>query len=486
MTSLLQRIQAFNREAGLLFLLLIAIGTALSLLIPYGWGHDESVHAYRADAVSRGSVFVQKIGPWHTAAGTPITVYGDYTSDSLITLATAAADAKTALSSNASCVLSASVTRCPSTASGLIDANKAAQAPIDSEPILTDFWGANSYAAVGYLPSAVGFGIARVTNSSAGNAIHLGRLGNVIATAVLCTTAFLLVAGSRFRWVIAAIALSPFVLVLCSSLGIDGLLVALSLLLAACYHRLVSKKPSKTVIALAIVASIALPLLKLPYILLSLPLLLFRLSRDHRKDLIARSSLAAAIVVPSLLWNHIMSDATRTQYLTVNAGTSEPNAGAQLHHILTAPTDIVTAFIRTFATETVPSLDHPLQVVFSTVPQALVLISIVFIATATLYACTRGKQIQRLYAAIFLLVPVAIIGGIALMMYLNYNPVGATTLGGLQGRYLIPLIVFVSFGVTLACRITIQRVHSFEKYVYLSGLCLVAIMCPLWIASLIY
>ena len=140
--------------------------------------------------------------------------------------------------------------------------------------------------------------------------------------------------------------------------------------------------------------------------------------------------------------------------------------------------------------DVISSINSPLQIGFSQPALITTIIPCVLITLTALYAFTEFRglaQKKRLPLVIGIgLAIVGVIGGIALMMYLNYNAVGSKELGGFQGRYLLPLFAPLALLIGMTVRVSIARVKALEKYSLIGIVIVFALSAPAWILNIVY
>ena len=360
------------------------------------------------------------------------------------------------------------------------------------ERLLRDLGDSRRYSFIGYVPLAIGFGVARVFDTSISQAIHLGRMLNVLFCTIGVVTSFWLLSHYRFRWVVFGIALLPPVLFSFSSLGIDGILISLSLLLVAVAYLSLEKRQAipKTALYIGALAALLLPLIKLPYILLSVLFLFLPVFRKDKKGISVRLILLLLILVPVLVWSAMSADATRTQYLTTYAGATEPNSSEQMRHILSHPIDTVRIFTKSILGNHIDSLGSATHQPGLQVPPDFITGSLMLILAATIYASggvpTKKVRENRIFAVITLIGCAGVLFGISMMMYLNYNSVGATTLEGVQGRYSLPLFGFVTLSLSLLLGISVKPIQKIHKYLFMGLSTLPALATAIWYVGIVY
>ena len=458
--SLLRLFEKAKGKTDLLLLYssIVAIGATFILTIPVGYGSDETVQAYKASAVASSALFSQKIYNYHTDAGTPVTIYGDFVPKSIVEGEGVSSGTKPALS----CVQNV-CKHLTDTQKRLVQ-DKLSQPLNADNKILLDFWGVNAYLFVGYIPSAVGFFIAQVFNTHVDTAIHLGKLTNLLTAAFLVCSAFYILRASKLRWILAAVSMLPISIVCMSSLGTDGILFSLSALLLAIIIRAVidGRLSTRLKIVLWSVAVI-IPLIKLPYLILSASALFFpSIFSAKTKGLAYRCIFALLILLPGILWNISSADMTRTQYLSTHFGDSEPNASEQVRFVSQHPVKFLGSFVNMFIQDDpINDLGKMTQQVGVAFPNSILFASFIPLLVAILYGASEQWQSRKTsqFASLLLILMFTLLAGLATAMYLTYNPVGESSIHGVQGRYLLPLIPFIAIALSMIidCKLQLGR-----------------------------
>lgn len=475
-----------NRESILLVLVSGLTGLVFLLSTPLGHGNDEMVHLYKADALSRGAVYPKKVTDVINEDGSTYTLYGGMVPASLVDLATLTSKGRPASScDHLDC----------SRPTGKIqdDINGTASRSINEELELVNFWGVNNYTPLAYIPASIGFRVAHILDTSVSSAVHLARLFNLITCIAISVVAFRVLRNSRARWIIFTVVLLPQSVLSYSLPGVDGLLNALSALLVALIAFAVLKPKNtphpKYFQAAIIFVAIALPLIKLPYILFSLLILIPGILPRTRNWILRAVAIVLLITAPALIWNSIVSDAINTSGILVHAGETAPDSSAQLRHALAHPLSTGIVFIKSIITSGVlPATDNLTHQPGLKLPANLMLLSAVPVILSILYASRDFIRIRHrslITTCIFLSVT-AVVLGVFLALYLGYNPVGSSFIAGIQSRYFVPVYYFTALAIAILFTVDIKPLYQKERATALTLTIATPILVAIWYLTMIY
>jgi hypothetical protein len=307
-----------------------------------------------------------------------------------------------------------------------------------------------------YVPEAVAIGLSRAEGLSPLFAFRAARMANLYC--------FLLLGGAALYFTRRGAALMfctlmvPMTLSLAASCSQDGLLIAAAALACACVTRAAEQAVplhSKWYFAaaglLAVVAAAKPPYLPLAGLLL-LPV------RFSARDMLGKAMVAGVVVLPALIWAEIEARYAAVAPLreAAEAGPlwpgnrpaifSGPDFSAQWRVILAHPFKTLqmplTGLYEGFGTllhEAIGKLDYLCLVLPDWLYTAW------FLALGSAVAADLGGYAPpwRLRAPDFCVAILCVllsITAIGLALYLDWTPVGMPWIGGVQGRYLLPLV----------------------------------------------
>ena len=307
----------------------------------------------------------------------------------------------------------------------------------------TQFSNTAIYFPIAHLLPAVAIGCARFLGAPPIAWFYVGRIVNAAAAIIVSAIAIALLGdGALFAF---AIALLPMVLFQEASLSADCLVIACSILLGSLVLRLISSKGISgwTCIGLffcllyVCVAKFAyIPLAALP------PMVSFLRGKSFR-DCFVIVCVSISICAIWLLW----TVAVQGKVFTIDAHDGVVDVSQQLMNVSARPVSFLVAFTKmimggapTFLAQMVGRKLGWLNILLpvTTVLLALttLLASYIFRGGLAVFSKSLGSFVAFLIAgSIF---------ATSLLLYLQFTPVGKPTIDGFQGRYLIPLLPFVS------------------------------------------
>jgi len=417
--------------------LLLAIPTALQLafLIPLGHAPDELVHALRADSLLHGAWIGHREkqgGRWVSGLPANVALKGVPTMP-VQPMLTAPQPQTEAMIRQ-----SEAVTWYPRTLF----------IPTGSSVV--------AYEPLPYVPGALAIAITRLLGGSPALAFLAIRLANIACFAVIGALA--LTVARRGQATIACVLLLPMTLSLAASCSQDGLLIATAALACACLSRLPclatpARSPWFAAAAMLLTVLIAS---KPPYAPLAL-LLLLPLSRQ---DLWRRLAIAALVPLPALGWA-VWGAAYVIQpppLPPAEAGPLWPGArpamfagpdfAAQLRVLAAHPALAITLPVRSIWTQA-DLLLHQLVGILDwlciLLPPGLYYLWFAALAASVLSNIVASPPLPRCPASwIDCALPLAAASlaaiAVGTALYVQWTPVGMPWIGGIQGRYFLPLI----------------------------------------------
>ena len=470
------------KEAHIAFVLIsFASGIFFVLNIPIGFDNDEGVHMLKASAISQGYLISEPLGTVTTPDGSSLTTYGSKTLTDVANLEHATGRARVA----ATC-------KYGSTCSQPTDEMKhsiqtLANVPVNKdEKVITDLMGANIYNPIAYLPSAALIKVGGKLSLSAGSIVLLARIGALLTFVSLCFLALYTLKDSAARWVIFCVALMPGSIVAAASVGTDSLLNGLAFLVFAIIVKLLSNsQTSRTMKFVLIGAGALMPLIKLPYTIISAIILFLPIYTKGRRGIIERFCASVILFAPALLWNIVIAGANATQSFQVHAGSTPPNVREQVLFIILHPLTYVIDLVKSSFTHDwvggIGSLTH----------QANLQLPVSLLAAGILISLIMGvgflqavKSERKAIVGISTIVSGLSMLGIATALYVAFNPVGSPTIEGVQGRYLFPILPFVVVAVAalLPFKVIMKKVPSLAIY----GNSMILIASCAWYYSVVY
>lgn len=301
------------------------------------------------------------------------------------------------------------------------------------------------HAPIPYFPQSVGIAIGKTLNLSPLLIFYLGRFTNLAVWLMLSGMALKITPIGKLFF--GLLLLTPMSLFQASSLSADAVTNGLAFLWIAIVFKLIFDRQTPLKIPDLIYLSILSPILclaKLAYF--PLLFLLFLIPIDRIKTRTRYYITLAGIWITSgsaiLIWSSIVDRI----YVPLSAGILPDR---QIEFILNNPLEFTTTILRTFSQEGLDYLHQFIGVLgwvdtplpgFHVGSYVLILILVAF--------WSRDSEIvisakPKLAIAAILVLNMIVLSTLAYL----WNPIGAKIIGGLQGRYFIPLspLFFILF-----------------------------------------
>ncbi len=325
-----------------------------------------------------------------------------------------------------------------------------------------------SYSPVAYMGAAGGIRISRWLNLSTLAALWAARLGGLGLYVAIIVRAMRHLPGSA--WLIGALAVTPVGVLQAATVSADGVTIALCLLAIAYSLRIVmldaaSVVPRRLAIEGVLIAT-ALGLAKPPYVLLLLIMVPVFLRRGSPNGKSVYVAVWAAGCAAATAWNLY----ARGVY-TAPMRLSNVDSGRQLKFVALHIGEFVKAIVATVSDS---GFRLGREMVWSTaawIPPTwfLVVATSVIVGSLMFAGGTRTVGVQSVDGVtsrslvLTTLCTTSLIGFfVFLFAYAGWNPVGASRVDEVQGRYLFPCVALVSLVVSRRnSRVAIGQVVPF-------------------------
>lgn len=303
-----------------------------------------------------------------------------------------------------------------------------------------------SFLVLPFLPGALGMALARLLGLGALGCLYAGRLGNLLAYALLCRGA--LRTAQKYRPAFLAVMLLPLSLFMGASLSYDATLLGCYYLMLALLTR--ERWTARTAAAYAaacVFVNVAKPYLNLLWALLPLAALPVRVWRQKDRRLwtlgMAAGALGAAAAVEAYgrLFRH-------NYPVIARQGGQAVDGLAQLRFVLQNPLRTIATFWGTLY-ENEFFIGQLGVFGWKDLPVALLNLLGPCVLGAALCLCAAEKPGLGRRRALGLggFAAVYALGAMA-AMYITYTPVAMVRIVGLQTRYFLP--VFLALGLAAA------------------------------------
>lgn len=427
-------LRLFRNPLATFLLLAITAGVYLVCVVPHFAGIDEPAHFYRSYQISTGTFLPEKYGrEGFSGACIPRDVIRAQRADS---------------SDYAAHVLGDGVIN-PATGEPIVyDPGPIKPCPTDSSDGFVTF--STFPSPVPYLPQAAAAFVARQLGFGADGMLVLARL--VVLAVYVGIVGAAIARAPRARWALCAVGLAPVaVYQSASSISHDAFTTAIALLVVSSALRALDPPPNSSTRALvieALVFSAVLGMCKPMYVVIAALYLLPLLGPRRRTDrwpLVFAPVLGVAV---SVGWNAAVGDVWKT-----DAGLFAIRVDdvTQKHELLHRPWDFGIDLVRTVGHDLWYWV-HTLVTVGPSVTHGPAVVAVLAVLVYAVSSVQRARPeaadpLAWLQRGLVGLVFVAGFVLVAAANYVYWTEPGMSRIGGIQPRYLMPLVVLVPVAV---------------------------------------
>ncbi|MEJ2697483.1 MAG: DUF2142 domain-containing protein [Candidatus Sulfobium sp.] len=320
--------------------------------------------------------------------------------------------------------------------------------------VFADFPNTAEYSPVPYLPQAMGITAGRLAGCSPLAKMYIGRFANLALWIFLVYFAIKVLPFKK--WLFFLLALTPMSVSLAASLSADCITNGLTFVLTALFLRIAAgrEKIEPKQLLLLFILSLLLSLSKQAYFVVSFLFLLIPVDRigTRRKYFSLFSAFILCNIAAVLLWSLSVRELYEHVYIVYARLLPDISPSSQLRFIIFHPLDYAAVVVRTMMQNGKSyfdqfigqlgwmdiSLSEPMRILYS---------------LALLLAAVMGGReeptISKRQKAVLL--ATASSGAILILTlaYISFTPVGSPVVGGIQGRYFIPLapLFFLLFSI---------------------------------------
>lgn len=301
------------------------------------------------------------------------------------------------------------------------------------------------YSPVPYMPQISGMLIGRIFDLSPLKLMYLGRFFN------LCIWALLLYLAIKVtpvhKWVFLLIGLTPMSVSQAASLSADGLTNGLAFLFIAVLLKSALDKdtvPDKKDIYILFILSLLLALSKQVYFIIIFLFLLIPKERINSRNKVFVLLLISNIT-SIILWAFSIRELYRDIYIIYNRlvpGVSSISPGEQMQFILSNPFHYLGIIVGTFLQDARIYFDQyigQLGWLNINLPEPLRIVYFIAIMLIAFTDMPKQQSVSCRQKIVILSTGLAAVVMIATSLYMTTNQVGRTFIGGIQGRYFIPI-----------------------------------------------
>jgi uncharacterized membrane protein len=211
----------------------------------------------------------------------------------------------------------------------------------------------------------------------------------------------------------------------------------------------------------------------------------------RRQKIYIRVVIPVIVIFAAIIWNYEISNIITAgdSVQHSNGAHNIISASSQLKHIISKPLNFV--FIIVKSAHEMPwfaGVFGTLGYNFVTLPGVVISYLTVVLSWAAIYQGKVKKSIDQDFRKGSIFFGIALLAMISIIttLYLAYNPVGASVIQGVQGRYFLPVLPFLLYGLG---RILPIKLHTTEKWATLlfsSSITLCLIISVVWYYKITY
>jgi uncharacterized membrane protein len=345
------------------------------------------------------------------------------------------------------------------------DYDRFAALPLSGPEVQYNFSNTAIYSPVSYIPSILGLKLAEIGRLHIGPAIYLTRVFDLLFYVAVVAYALYCLRELRAKWLIFVTALIPSAVFQAATINADAVTNALAFVVVGLTMKamLIRRTLGRAEFIGLLVCTFLLPVVKPSYLFISfLPLIvpLRSVPWQRYNQWMIPAALLLGLVAYSL-WQYktrYLSNAVKYIIAGVVPWWQNIDSAGQIHYVVHHPFAFALAFIRSLLINDnfyFNGLFGRLGFSFVQVPALSILSSLTAIIGSILTAETfsRTKKGIGLLGGVFIFSLLAVFG----TCYLTISAVGMSTIEGVQGRYLLPVVPVLLFGLVYACRV---RLHS--------------------------
>jgi len=355
--------------------------------------------------------------------------------------------------------------------------------PLSAKKTFVELGSGEVYSPLSYVPAIVALKTIAWAHPSIQTLVYAARIASLIAYIAVVVMALRTLMFSRLRWLVFCVALLPMTLYQASILSADTGLNALCLLAFALIARgLLKREPlARWQLVMLCVAAIQIPLIKINYLPVSIALLLlpqtaYRRITQKIPAWLLRTLLLLAVLVSAGVWLY------STRHLSNSLGQQATNppisASGQLHFMASHPLSYLKTLARdsianetAYLTQTVGYLGWN----YVTLPLISIIASYTLLLSAGLYKDNSEEgATTKWQGGGSLLLGGLLVVGVLTAFYVTFSGQRAAYISGVQGRYFIPALAFIFYGIgrLLPIRMSMDEKQAIWVFGVANALCL--------------
>ena len=410
---------------------------AMIYILPPFQAPDEAAHLYRAIQISHGE-FAPYIAPttYRAGAGGPV----EDSANKMVN--------RYCGMPNWSCKL-----KVRPSLSEILSSNPAG--PSGDKRRIVPFSNTVVYLPIAHVVAAVGVAAARAVGTGPLGWLYAGRLANAIFALAVTGLAIRLLEQHASAPLVFVVATLPMVLSITPTLCADSGVISCALLLFALCVRLSESSQAKTDFGAGFYAALLMAVFfaaaaKLAYLPLAvIPLICAIFANRSETVIFGITAIVACATACTIVWTISIHD-----YVFPISPDMRVNPILQLAYIKGHPFDFVAALVRSIGHQGTSLVTTMVGKELSDrsiiLPRPVVYFAIGLLGVSLLRS---GAGFRRLPPrALSLLIVLGCATATFAFLYIQNSPVGHSFVEGYQGRYLLPLVPFLAFGMPALSR----------------------------------
>ncbi|HUD08306.1 MAG TPA: DUF2142 domain-containing protein [Candidatus Saccharimonadales bacterium] len=280
--------------------------------------------------------------------------------------------------------------------------------------------------------------------------------------------------------------------ILSTSPNSDPFVIAMSILLFAQLVVVWGQKNQLRLpqLGLLTVTALALTLSKPEYLLLAIAICFIpgKLPTQTQK-LYVRFVLPFLLILTALLWNYEVNNITTAAAHLQRGPSIVISESAQLKNVLLNPFRFLYITLKSALENSwFNGIISLLGYNFVVLPAVVIGYLAIILSWATIYKSKVKTTLSQDYkkGSIFLGVAILCAGSIVTALYLAYNSVGSSTIGGVQGRYFLPVLPFFMYGLSYIIPIKMNMSKKWATLLFPASVIICLIISVAWYYKITY
>lgn len=330
-----------------------------------------------------------------------------------------------------------------------------------------------TYSPIAYIGPIVGVIISDSFHGTIGNAIFMARIMSLVTYIVLVGFAIKLLVRKKVKWLFFMVALLPICVYQASVVTADNIVIALSLLFTAVLLRLLIIEDTQSIrnklLAILVVCTVLLPVVKPNYIFLSFALILLpgKLFKARKWAISIKAITVATTVLFMGAWLKL-AQAIGSTSVSPRPDGKVVDMHAQMVYTLQHPINFIVSMLHSiliYMDSYIHSATTLIGWNYSTSPILFVILVSCTLVVATLYA---REDVLKLRPKLLIISALSFVGIVSIFatLYFAFSPVGDAVVEGVQGRYFLPFLIPIALTLVLYIPIKLEMDDKYAPYIF--------------------